>query len=106
MSEDSVLDFKQSKVKVTQRSKGRMKITFKLNKEQAEAFTNFQKAVKPEGIDDETFYRQVFFNGCKAISDEVTALFEQQKAMLNAQKEQALQSQETQQEISNEEKSE
>lgn len=80
------LDFSNSKVKIVERSKGRMKITFKLSKEQAEAFKNFQTSVKPDGIDDETFYRQIFFNGCKAISDELTQMFHEHRAKLEAQK--------------------
>jgi len=90
MSDNVKLDFADTKVKITERSKGRMKISFKLNKEQAEAFKNFQSSVKPDDIDDESFYRQIFFNGCKAISDELTRIFEEQKSKLQAQKEEAI----------------
>ena len=40
-----------------------MKITIKLNKEEATAFTNMKKSLVPEGVDDDTFLKSVFFMG-------------------------------------------
>ena len=42
------------KVTVTHRGKNRMKITFKLNQEEASAFKAFQDGVQPEGLSEES----------------------------------------------------
>ena len=52
-----------AKIKVTERSRGRMKIQIKLSKDEAEGFKNFCK-LKPPELNDETFYKQIFFAGC------------------------------------------
>jgi len=40
-----------------------MKITIKLNKEEATAYSNMKKSLVPEGVNDDVFVRNVFFMG-------------------------------------------
>jgi len=53
--------------KIENRSGGRMKITIKLNKDEAEAFKNWSNMVKPEGMDLDGFCRAVFFKGVETL---------------------------------------
>ena len=69
-----------ARVTTTHRSKGRMKIQFKLSKEQAEGFTNFQKIIKPPEMAESDFMLQVFFAGCNALTREIQVLAEQERA--------------------------
>lgn len=46
-----------------------MKFTIKLNKEETEAFTNWKKVAKTEGMSDDDFYRGIFFGGVKAYNE-------------------------------------
>jgi hypothetical protein len=64
MSEDKIsLDFSKTKVKSQERSRGRMKITVKLNKEEAVAYKNMKASLVPDGVSDDNFVRSVFFMG-------------------------------------------
>jgi len=67
-----------AKIKLTERSRGRMKIQIKFSKEEAEGFKNFCK-IKPEQLDDETFYKQIFFAGCNAMTEQIQQMIEEQK---------------------------
>ena len=49
--------------KIVERTKGRMKIQIKLNKEEAEAFKNFTESIKPEQAPFEEFTKSIFFMG-------------------------------------------
>lgn len=53
--------------KTEERSKGRMKIIIKLNKDETEAFKNWSSMVKPSEMDIDTFTRAVFFKGVEAL---------------------------------------
>jgi hypothetical protein len=79
------LNFDNAKVKVEERTKGRMKIIFKLAKEEAEAFKNFT-IIKPDNISDEVFYKHIFFTGIRTLNEELKQMFEANKAQLEAQK--------------------
>ena len=68
-----------AKVKITERSKGRMKIQIKLNREEAEGFKNFSM-VKPPELDDETFYKQIFFAGCNVMTAQIQQMISDHKA--------------------------
>jgi len=68
-----------AKVKVTERSRGRMKIQIKLSKEEAEGFKNFM-LIKPDELDEETFYKQIFFAGCNTMFDQIQQMVAQHKA--------------------------
>jgi len=72
-----------AKVKITERSKGRMKIAIKFSKEEAEAFKNFTK-IKPPGLPDDLFYKQIFFAGCNAMTAQIEELIEQHRDKLDA----------------------
>jgi len=50
-----------------------MKIQIKFSKEEAEGFKNFCK-VKPPELDDDSFYKQIFFAGCNAMTEQIQAL--------------------------------
>ena len=71
-----------------------MKIQIKFSKEEAEGFKNFCK-VKPPELDDETFYKQIFFAGCNAMTQQIQEMIEehqkqqenQQEAVANEQQE-------------------
>ena len=56
-----------------------MKIQIKFSKEEAEGFKNFCK-IRPPEVDSETFYKQIFFAGCNAMSEQISALVEAHKA--------------------------
>jgi hypothetical protein len=57
---------------ITHRNKGRMKITFKLNQEEAAAFQSFQDATRPEGLSEEHFLKSIFFLGLTTLEQNVT----------------------------------
>jgi hypothetical protein len=59
------------KVKEKEYSRGRMKIFAKLNKDEAQAFTNFKKAIKPDGQSEEDFIRAIFMAGMEAIDRQM-----------------------------------
>jgi len=67
-----------------------MKISMKLSKEESEAFKTFMSIVKPEEVNEETFFKQLFFMGCRALDDQLKNLFEENKAKLEAQKAEAI----------------
>ena len=64
-----------------------MKISMKLSKEEAEAFKTFMTVVKPEEINEETFFKQIFFMGCRALDDQLKQMFDEHKAEIDKAKE-------------------
>jgi len=95
MSEKIKVSFKTTKIRTQNRSKGRMKISLKLAKEEAEAFKAFMVAIKPEEVSEDDFFKQLFFMGCKALDEQLRQMFEENKAKLEAQKSEALANSET-----------
>lgn len=73
------VSFNDAKFKITERSRGRMKIQIKLSKEEAEGFKNFCK-LKPPELDDDTFFKQIFFAGCNVMTEQIQALVQAHKA--------------------------
>ena len=67
-----------AKFKLVERSRGRMKIQIKFSKEEAEGFKNFCK-LKPPELDDESFYKQIFFAGCNVMTEQIQALVQAHK---------------------------
>jgi hypothetical protein len=67
------LSLKDTKFKLVERSRGRMKIQIKFSKEEAEGFKNFCK-LKPPELEDDNFYKQIFFAGCNAMTEQIQAL--------------------------------
>ena len=55
-----------------------MKIQIKFSKEEAEGFKNFCM-IKPPEVEDEVFYKQIFFAGCNAMTEQITSLVEAHK---------------------------
>jgi hypothetical protein len=96
------LDFNSLTVKIEDRSRGRMKITFKLSKEEAEGFKKFS-TIKPDGLSDDQFYKHIFFVGCKTVTEEFEQYIKENKdkleasAQLEAQKAESVQAPEIQQ---------
>lgn len=72
MSDKVKLNSKDWIGKTTDRSRGRMKITFKLNTKEATAFKNWTKVVKPDSVDDELFVKKIFFHGIDALNEMLT----------------------------------
>ena len=72
------LNLDNSKVKFLERSRGRMKIQVKLNKEEAEGFKNFMM-VKPPELDEDTFFKQIFFAGCNVMFAQIQEMINQHK---------------------------
>jgi hypothetical protein len=64
------------KIKVTERSRGRMKLTIKLSKDEAQGFKNWSSVVKPDQIAEEDFLKQVFFNGIEHLNDKLQKISE------------------------------
>lgn len=73
------LRFEDTKFKLVERSRGRMKIQIKFSKDEAEGFKNFCK-LKPPELDDETFFKQIFFAGCNVMTEQIQAMVEAHKA--------------------------
>jgi len=59
-------------VTVQHRSRNRMKIIFKLSQEEAAAFGNFKEATCPDGLDEESFVKSIFFLGLTTLEQNVT----------------------------------
>lgn len=56
------------KTKTQERSRGRMKVTIKLNKDEAEGFKNWSTHVKPDELTLDDFVKQIFFNGIEYLN--------------------------------------
>ena len=78
------LSLEDTKFKLVERSRGRMKIQIKFSKEEAEGFKNFCK-LKPPEIAEDVFYKQIFFAGCNAMSEQISALVDAHKAAKQAE---------------------
>lgn len=65
------------KINTTERSRGRMKLTIKLNKEESEGFKNWSELIKPDNITDDDFMKQIFFNGIEHLNDKLQKVSEQ-----------------------------
>jgi len=64
-------------IKTTDRSRGRMKLTIKLSKDEAQGFKNWTSVVKPDTIAEEDFLKQVFFNGIEHLNDKLQKISEE-----------------------------
>ena len=72
------LSLQDTKFKIVERSRGRMKIQVKFSKEEAEGFKNFCR-LKPPELDDDAFYKQIFFAGCNVMTEQIQALVQAHK---------------------------
>lgn len=59
------------KVKLTERSRGRMKLNIKLSKDESEGFKNWSAIVKPDQLSDDDFLKQIFFNGIEHLNSKL-----------------------------------
>ena len=59
-------------IKVLNRTKDRMKITFKLSKDEAEAYQNFQNQTKPDEIAEDKFINSIFFLGLTTLETNLS----------------------------------
>tara|TARA_Y100000310_G_scaffold297930_1_gene331361 strand:+ start:223 stop:555 length:333 start_codon:yes stop_codon:yes gene_type:complete len=63
------LNPENAKIKITERSRGRMKIQIKLSKDEATAFKNFVEQLKPEQVTFDEFSKAIFFTGLNSMGD-------------------------------------
>lgn len=56
------------KISIDDRSRGRMKVTIKLSKDEAEGFKNWSTHVKPDDLNQDDFLKQIFFNGIEYLN--------------------------------------
>ena len=89
---------KDAKVKLTERSRGRMKIQIKLSKEEAEGFKNFCK-LKPPELDEDTFYKQIFLSGCNVMTQQIMDLVKAHQAAESSNVEKEKQNEQTEESL-------
>jgi hypothetical protein len=65
------------KIQTEERSRGRMKLTIKLSKDEAQGFKNWTDIVKPPELSQEEFLKQIFFNGIEHLNDKLQKVSEQ-----------------------------
>lgn len=71
MTDTSSLQPELWRTKVENRTKNRMKITFKLNQEQTAAFERFKQETMPEGVTEDDFVRSIFFMGLATLEQRL-----------------------------------
>ena len=54
------------------RKRGRMKINFKLSKDESEAFVNFKNQTKPDEISEDIFVKSIFFLGLTTLETNIS----------------------------------
>jgi hypothetical protein len=67
MNESITLNFEDWDIKLSERTRDRMKLQIKLNKEEALAFKNFMTMVKPPEVDEAHFLKGVFKLGIETM---------------------------------------
>jgi|TARA_A100000172_G_scaffold65595_1_gene45119 hypothetical protein len=67
MDEKLILNFDSWNITPKQRTRDRMKLQIKLSKEEALAFKNFMKLVKPPEIDEADFLKGIFKIGVETM---------------------------------------
>lgn len=75
MSEKLYLNSGKAKAKIDYNTnRGRMKLVIKFNQDEAQALKNWTNQVKPPQLDEDTFYKQVFFNGIGALNHQLSEM--------------------------------
>lgn len=78
-----IVKLDNSKVKIetkqTGHKEGRMKVTFKLNKDEAEGLNNFIAMAKPEKIERDHFIKYLFFQGIATFQKQISDAIEELK---------------------------
>lgn len=70
MAAKITLDTATWKLKLDDRSRGRMKITFKLNQTETQKFKVWNDTVRPPNVTEEQFFKQIFFYGMASLNEE------------------------------------
>jgi beta-N-acetylglucosaminidase len=65
--------------KKTKHKEGRMKVTLKFGKDEAEGFTNFCKLAKPENISQDDFVKFLFYKGVEALQQDFASRLDKYK---------------------------
>lgn len=77
------VSFENSKPKMEFKKKGhkegRMKVTLKFGKDEAEGFINFCKLAKPENISQDDFVKFLFYKGVEALQQDFASRLEKFK---------------------------
>lgn len=68
------LDLSEWKIKLTERSRDRMKLQVKLSKDEAIAFKNFADICKPDEISDDDFLKSVFLTGIDSMNKQLAEM--------------------------------
>lgn len=80
-SKNLKVSFTNSRAKIEFKEKGhkagRMKVTLKFNKDEAEGFTNFCKLAKPENLSQDDFVKFLFYKGVEALQHDFAQRIEQ-----------------------------
>ena len=87
MDEKIVLDFDSWNIKPITRKRNRMKLQIKLSKEEAQAFNNFQKLVKPPEIAEDDFLKGIFKIGVETMEMKLMEAVQEAAAQEAAQAE-------------------
>ena len=77
MSEKIKFNFEDWDVNISDRSRNRMKLRIKLNKQETEAFKAFYETVKPAEITQDQFLKQIFLYGCDAVNQQLVEAVKQ-----------------------------
>ena len=64
-------------VKKGNHKEGRMKVTLKFSKDEAEGFNNFCKLAKPENITQDNFVKFLFYKGVEALQKDLVKSLEE-----------------------------
>lgn len=59
------------RVTVTHRKRDRMKLQFKLNKEESQAFKNFMEQTRPNEINEDDFIKGIFNLGMQTLERQI-----------------------------------
>lgn len=82
-SKNIMVSLTKSKGKIEVKQKGhkagRMKVTLKFNKDEAEGFMNFCKLVKPEQMDEDSFVKFLFYKGVQSLQQDFAAAMDNYK---------------------------
>tara|TARA_Y100000310_G_C20129397_1_gene555151 strand:+ start:174 stop:542 length:369 start_codon:yes stop_codon:yes gene_type:complete len=71
------------KLKLTERSRNRMKIQIKMGTEETQAFNNFMSELRPDHVSVDDFVRTLFYKGIEKFQEE---LFEKMQTYMEEHK--------------------
>jgi len=74
MPETVKLNIDGWKIRLDERSRGRMKFQIKLNKEETEAFKAFTDTVKPEEVPLDDFVKSIFLTGIESMNKKLVEM--------------------------------